>query len=186
MVTKKEFKDAAQGINIFLDMDGVIADIDTHGHDTGMYKADGKLDYDNLDYDWWLTIPVFKGAKNFYYDLKKHGQVRFLTAPIPTPDCYGGKAAWISNKFLPEKGRFALLDLIICRGTDKRFLAGNAKHILIDDREKNIREWEDAGGTGILHQGDFKETLKKLQDVLENQKNANKPIQPRNGPRPAY
>ena len=67
---------------------------------------------------------------------------------------------------LPERGRFALLDLIICRGSDKSYLA-RSNHILVDDREKNIREWEAAGGIGIHHTGNFKETMEKLQAAVK-------------------
>ncbi|MBU6475099.1 MAG: hypothetical protein KGQ70_03960, partial [Alphaproteobacteria bacterium] len=40
--------------------------------------------------------------------------------------------------------------------------------ILIDDSEKNIKEWEEAGGIGIHHKGDFAETLEELRKAIAN------------------
>lgn len=148
---------------IFLDLDGVIADFEKHAHDHGKMKPSGTPDWDSLDREWWTTIPMFKGAKDFCRELKKAAPVKFLTAPTLSPDCFGGKAEWIKNNF----GKWALRDLIICSGDDKELLAGPGR-ILIDDRLKNVMAWQQAGGIGILHQGDFERTLARTKDVLCN------------------
>jgi hypothetical protein len=145
----------------FIDLDGVLADFDLHATNEGKYTADGKVKWDELDYQWWITMPPCEGAKEFLDIAKKLSIVKFLTAPVPYTASFTGKADWI-QAFIPERGRFALLDLIICRGKDKNFLA-KPNHILIDDREKNIQEWVAAGGIGIHHKGDFVQTLKELQ-----------------------
>lgn len=91
--------------------------------------------------------------------------MKLLSAPIPAEDSFSGKAHWIANSFLPKRGRFALLDLILCSGKDKRFLAA-PNHILVDDRIKNVREWEAAGGVAVHHKGDFAETLKAVEKAI--------------------
>lgn len=150
---------------IFLDIDGVIGDFEKHMHAHGKAKADGSPKWEELDMEWWKSMPAFEGARTFYEELRAIAPVRFLTAPIPKTDSFGGKAEWVQS-FLPERGRFALLDLIICRAVDKPLLA-RPHHILIDDRIKNITEWEEAGGIGIHHTGDYAETLKKLKEALD-------------------
>jgi hypothetical protein len=165
----------ASAYTIFLDLDGVIADFDKHAEDHGKKDASGNVIRDALDFEWWVSMPAFNGAQAFYDSLKRRGDVKFLTGPMLSSDCYGGKAAWI-EKFHPKRGKWLLKDLIICNSNDKGLLAGPAR-ILIDDRAKNIREWRAAGGIGVLHTGDFAETLQKLDRLMEAR--ANKPQQPK-------
>jgi 5'(3')-deoxyribonucleotidase len=148
-------------VTIFIDLDGVLADFDTHAQAQGKIKADGKTDYDALDTEWWRTMPAFDGAVEFLKDLKKEGQTKFLTGPMVSPECHYGKAQWITN-FEPGRGKWALMDLIICPSKDKRFLAAEDR-ILVDDRIGNIKDWEAAGGVGIHHTGDFADTLARTQ-----------------------
>ena len=151
-------------IHIFLDLDGVMADFDRHAHEQDKYTVDGKMKWNELNYEWWSTMPVCEGAKEFYDAAKKMGVVKFLTAPVMSEECFSGKARWVQN-FLPERGKFAMADLIICPSSDKGYLA-RPNHILIDDREKNVAEWVAAGGIGIHHNGDFTATMQKLQEAV--------------------
>lgn len=151
--------------NIFLDIDGVVADFDAHATAHGKYDDKGQPKWDTLDLAWWKSMPAFNGARAFYDALAKQAPVKFLTAPVPSTDCFTGKAEWVQG-FLPERGKFALLDLIICHSKAKQFLAA-PRNILIDDRQKNIDEWQAAGGIGILHDGDFAKTLQKLDAALK-------------------
>ena len=136
----------APAVTIFIDLDGVLADFDTHARAHGKIKADGKTDYDALDVEWWRTMPAFDGAVDFLQELKKEGQTKYLTAPMVSPDSHYGKAQWITN-FEPGRGKWALMDLIICPGKDKQYLAA-ADRILVDDRIANVKQWEEAGGVG--------------------------------------
>ncbi len=146
---------------IFLDIDGVLADFNSHAKKEKKYKPDGKLNYDALDYKWWSTIPIYDGALDFYKDIQQYADTKFLTGPMVNPDCHGGKAKWIEN-FDSKRGKWALMDLIICPSKLKHLLA-KENHILVDDRESNIKDWEKAGGIGILHEGNFNHTLNKIK-----------------------
>lgn len=151
-------------IEIFIDMDGVLSDFDAHAKAHDKFDATGKPKWDLLDQNWWKTMPVFAGALEFYNDMRKLGATRILTAPVPVVDSFAGKAEWTLN-FRPESGRFALLDLCIVRASDKNLMAAPGR-ILIDDREKNIKEWVEAGGIGILHKGDFADTKKRVEEAI--------------------
>ncbi len=152
----------AKDILIYLDMDGVFSDFDTHAREEGKLKPDGRLDYDALDFKWWKTMPVYDGAKQFYNDLKDiGGEMNFLTGPMPHPQCFGGKAMWISN-FL---SKWQLGKLNVCPSKKKKLLAG-PRRVLIDDRENNVREWREAGGIGVHHDGDYAKTLEKVNEAV--------------------
>lgn len=152
---------------IFLDLDGVLTDFDTHAKAQGKLDAKGGLKYDALDFEWWSTMPQFDGTRAFYDACCKEAPTRFLTAPMLSEGCFGGKASWIRG-FIPEKWRFPLLDLIICPSSDKHFLA-RPTHILVDDRIKNIQEWEAAGGIGIHHTGDYADTLRRIREAMSRE-----------------
>lgn len=168
---------------IFLDLDGVVADFDAHAVEQGKYTDDGKMKWDDLDYEWWSTMPACEGAKKFYDVVKDMGIVKFLTAPVLSEECFSGKASWVQN-FIPERGKGALKDLIICPSGDKHCLA-RPNHILIDDRIKNVQEWVEAGGVAIHHEGNFKDTIKKLQEALAKPAaNSNVPVRKQGGNTP--
>lgn len=165
-MSKKKYKN----VTIFLDLDGVIADFETHAQNGQKYDDRGHLIRDELDTDWWQTIPAFDGAHDFYKTLRTKAAVKFLTAPMLNSDCHKGKADWVQS-FASKQGKWAINDLIICPSRDKYFLAGPDR-ILIDDRISNIRDWEAAGGIGILHEGDFAKTLAQLDLALNTKPHA--------------
>ena len=45
-------------INIFVNLDGVIADFYGHADSTGKHLVDGKRDWPNIGRDWWKEIPT--------------------------------------------------------------------------------------------------------------------------------
>lgn len=169
------------GILIFLDLDGVIADFYAHLVTHNKIGSNGKADYDALDHDWWASIPVLEGARDFYDEAIKVAPVHFLTAAVFTTGCYSGKAEWISRQFLPERGKWALGDLVICPGKYKHYLA-TPQRILVDDRQSNIDNWRAAGGIGVLHKGDYEETLKQVVKAVAALEKTRKPSG--SGPKP--
>lgn len=151
----------ANEIIVFFDIDGVLGDFDSHARAQGKMKPDGKVDYDALDQGWWKTMPVYDGARALVDGMRKVAQVRFLTGPTASAACYGGKAEWVRHTFQPEKGKFGLMDLLICPAKDKGLLAGS-RRILVDDRIENVEAWQAAGGIGVHHTGDFARTAQVL------------------------
>jgi hypothetical protein len=154
---------------IFFDLDGVLADFKRWVKEKDKINPDGKIAWEKLDEKWWATMPPCDGAKDAYDAAKKLGIVKFLTSPARYPACFSGKADWVEN-FTGIK-KFPLRDLILCFARDKQLLA-NPNRILIDDSEDNINQWIAAGGIGILHNGDFKETMKSLELALAKLKAA--------------
>lgn len=156
--------DDKNDIVVFFDLDGVLADFDRHANEQGKYDENGKLKWDELDYAWWTTMPPCKDAKAFYDEVSGQHTTKFLTAPVLSEECFSGKANWVGT--FTGKGKFALKELIICPSKDKHFLV-RPSHILIDDRESNVREWREAGGIAIHHTGDFAQTRTQLDAAIE-------------------
>jgi 5'(3')-deoxyribonucleotidase len=155
---------------IFLDIDGVLADFDSHAEAHNVRRENGKFDYSKLDFKWWSTIPVFDGALRFYEECKDIAEVKFLTGPMLSVDCFQGKAHWIAHKFLPQRGKFALSDLMIMNSKKKQLLA-TPNRILIDDTKANVDKWREAGGIAIHHTGDYAKTLAELKSIISAKPN---------------
>jgi hypothetical protein len=156
-------------------MDGVIADFDAQAKAYDLYLPDGELvnNGEDLDKEWWETIPVFAGARDFYDDLTSLAKTMFLTGAKRNPGSYAGKAAWILN-FVPEKGSEILYDLITCPKFQKYLLAG-PNRILVDDNKAVVDRWIEAGGIGIHHKGDYAETLEAVRQAVARLKVARQP-----------
>lgn len=150
---------------VFFDIDGVLGDFDRHLDAHGLRAPDGNPRWDALALSWWQTMPHVAGAQDFFMRVAAKLPTRFLTAPTLSADCFAGKAAW-AQTFLPHEGKGALKRLMIAAGPDKAYLAGPTR-ILIDDREKNIREWVAAGGIGIHFTGDFAAVERALCAAVE-------------------
>jgi hypothetical protein len=165
---KKAFSRAARPENpdiaIYCDIDGVLTDFDGHARAQGKLLPDGSNNWDAMDYDWWRTMPAYAGAQDFYRALHRIAPTKLLTAPTLSTGCFAGKAVW-AESFLPERGKFLLKDLIICNADSKEAFA-RPKSILIDDRAKNVDAWVRAGGIGILHAGDYAQTLAQVRAAV--------------------
>jgi 5'(3')-deoxyribonucleotidase len=164
-----------KAIYIFVDMDDVIADFAAQAKAYNIVLPDGELvdDGQNLDFNWWSSMPVISGAREFYDNLTKLGKVRFLTGPKHNPDCFAGKAQWIRN-FLPERDHMVMRELIICTKNEKWLLAG-PNRILVDDRKSSTDIWTQAGGIGVHHKGNFEETLEQVKLAVEQIKESQRP-----------
>jgi 5'(3')-deoxyribonucleotidase len=146
---------------IYLDMDGVIADL---------YKAVRKANRIPSDYVQQVNIWDFTSAFGQLIDLDRHSikwwanvprtlecssiiemaiayvgieNVCVATSAMGRPNAAAGKMAWISYNANFLKHRLCILD-------DKSVLAKSEDDILIDDSNHQTEAWEAAGGTAIL------------------------------------
>ena len=156
---------------IFCDMDGVLADFKT-----AAVRVNG------MSIQKWMNIPSsrekwerIKNTSNFWHNLPwmAGGQAlwRYLTKFDPhilsayveetyDPNCIPGKTAWLrKNTRITDKSKIHLV-----RRKEKKNFAkyGGQKNILIDDYEKNVREFINAGGMGIVHK-DYRNTIRSLK-----------------------
>ena len=148
-----EASDRGSMPEIFLDMDGVVADFN-HGAARAMdRKFGGRLDNNKITNDewkiilatpdFWLTLPVLADGVRVYKYVKKYRLNVLSAAPDGDPTAEAQKKKWFLSKIGTVSGK-----INIVRRKDKiKFAVTNGTpNILIDDFNKNIKEWEAAGG----------------------------------------
>ena len=170
MITFKEFKKLNKNnIIIFCDMDGVL--VDFMG---GIAKHLGKKTVEQGDIDkvllsgvgtskgWWVSLVPMHDAKTLWKYISQY-DIQILSAcPSICKDdkaVIAGKTAWIKKYLKPSPSKVN----IVQRRDKKTFAAPN--HILIDDHIKNIRDFESAGGVGVVHTSAIK-TIKLLKSLV--------------------
>ena len=168
-LTEATVDEIAKSSEIYVDMDGVLADFfgdwkKLVGKDwrkiTDIGPALQKIrDTD----DFWLKLPMTNNAKNLLNLIKNiKGSYKILSSPLPDdPNSEPHKREWIEsnlNFFPPE-------DVIIT--FDKAKFATQSDgtpNILIDDYGVNIQKWESAGGVGFKHKDHkFERTARNIQ-----------------------
>ena len=153
-----------QKYKIYVDMDGVLVDFDG-GYEklTGMTtrEADEKgpeffwKPISKAGAKWWITLNWMPDGKQLWDYVKKYNP-ELLSAPSREEASKMGKRIWVKRELPGAK--------LILRSADKKQEFASPTSILIDDREKNIEQWEAAGGIGILHT-DASSTIKKLKEL---------------------
>jgi len=153
---------------VAVDLDGVLVDFDKQladlldkplkrgwdfGDDPKVWKK-----IKDAGEDFWTSMSWMPDGHELWNYIKKL-KPTVLTAPTKEPSSKTGKKLWMKNN-LPR------VPYIIDSQKHKHAKKG---YILIDDREKNIRKWEEAGGIGILHKG-AKSTIKKLEGLMSDKK----------------
>lgn len=162
-------------MNIFVDLDGVLVDLDKgYERETGIPLSEGDKFY-NYDHSkfweepkknptFWRDLPKMQDADlliNYIKNLKNDTFI--LSASVRDyVDCSTQKREWV-DLHTP----FSMEYVHIVRRSEKRLFATSKSiaNILIDDYEKNIEEWNYHGGIGILHTSSIN-TINTLQEIL--------------------
>ncbi len=161
---------------IYFDMDGVLADFSQGVRELcGMEPTplNGKRDaqYDDLMWTeiakvehFYLELKQMPGAKSLFDTVYKGFKDRceILTA-IPNPkrnivNAERDKIEWVKRN-LSER-----VKVNVVQRTEKPKFCTGEDCVLIDDMQKNIRMWQELGGTGILFI-DADQTLATIDDM---------------------
>lgn len=153
-------------------MDGCIADFHSHFNVCFKHHYPNHTPMDFINElkkevssypNWWDTIPPMEDSNILINFLKKHN-FEILTA----------YAEW-DKRSIKAKPKWCWKHFGICPARvnvvlrkEKALFAKDSNgrpNILIDDYEKNIKEFNDAGGIGILHRN-ANSTIAKLQKHL--------------------
>lgn len=149
---------------IYCDMDSVLVDFDRGYQElTGMTSQ--QADANGVEAFWdpiskagakfWITLQWMPDGKQLWDYIKKYNPI-LLSAPSREESSKLGKRVWVKRELPGVK-------LILKYAPQKQEYASPTS-ILIDDRQKNIDQWEAAGGIGILHTS-TPNTIKQLQQL---------------------
>jgi hypothetical protein len=167
----KQYLIEVEDKKIFLDMDGVIVDfMASVGKlfkltDFTSWEAMGKEKYreiNKMGERWWSQMKWTNDGKKLWNHLKSY-DVTILSAtpvdPVSRAISIKGKRNWLTKNI----GSSYASNALIVIGIDKQKYA-DKNHILIDDSERNIRQWRSKGGIGILHKN-TSDTIKQLEQL---------------------
>jgi FMN phosphatase YigB (HAD superfamily) len=163
---------------IYFDMDGVLVDFEN-----GIQNI-AHVNQGETDDEMWLKI---KEVDHFYYKLKPldnqlevlkeirniYGDIVEILTAIPKPkrniiEAKDDKIKWIVDYI-------GNIPYNIVYSNEKKMYAINQNYILIDDSAKNIKEWEEAGGTGIYFE-EGTDIIKSLKEYNSKPKVLSKNI----------
>ena len=170
---------------VFLDMDGVIADFFGEyaklANQTNYRMIPGKLRSPLLDKmqgtDFFYRLPKFPTTDTLVSLLTRvFGHYNICSSPLrgDFENSEQMKRAWIKENLNPQPKNIVITP-------NKPKMAPAVQHdgtpnILIDDRNTNITEWEKAGGIGIKYQADEDSLevvvagIKKAFEIIKGQR----------------
>ena len=155
---------------IYLDMDGVIVDFVESANNLFNVKSTNQwnsmkkshwIKINKIGEKFWSDMSWTKDGKKLWDYLRKNYQkIQILSAhPLDKGESELGKRLWLRRNL----GSSYAANAIICLGIDKQTYA-DINHILIDDSERNIRQWNNRGGIGIIHKN-TNNTIKQLKEL---------------------
>ncbi len=150
---------------IYCDMDGVLVNFnkgyfELTGIDTTNYVNSTPEFWQPVDKhgaEWWANLEWMPDGEELWNHIKKH-RPNILSSPSKSLSSRAGKQTWIIKNL---KNQFNNIHLFP-RHEKQKFAGEN--RILIDDLEKTINEWTEAGGIGIHHISTA-DTIKQLNDL---------------------
>lgn len=158
--------------NIVLDLDGVLADLDTYvKKELGLNKDElsPKEFWDNVGTidNFFYQLPKFKHSRKLFLFLSSIPKTKLIIGTgIPRPrgklkTAAEDKKRWVAKHFSNHVPVYCVEG-----GWNKFQLIEEGKlNVLIDDMERNIIAWEKAGGIGFLHK-DIHDTVYKIAEFF--------------------
>lgn len=162
--------------SIGIDMDGVLADLDSAFYEYTNTKHPNKQEgYSSRTEFFDDFLPSFTKNDGFFIQgtlIKSKELITFLLGlkanlfiltsagqfHHPISDVVSQKKRWIEKNF-PE---LSLIPFVATTSGASKSVFANQSTILIDDHENNIAKFNDCGGHGILYSPDNIEDVKKL------------------------
>lgn len=149
---------------LFVDMDGVIADFDK-GYELLTGKSPKKTD-DNIDWKlidsvggFYRDLPLMPDFNILWNFIKYFDPILLSGIPKEVPSAAADKRSWVTKYIGPSQ------PLITCLSKDKSLHIKSPGDILIDDWEKYMHIWTGKGGRWITHT-DAQSTIKKLVNLI--------------------
>jgi hypothetical protein len=136
-------------VQLFVDMDGVLADFDAHHEAVLGVRSDKRLD--NVDWDrvravkdFYLNIPPMPDMTLLWERIERHRPIVLTGVPKDVEEAPGNKRAWVARHLGNH------VEVRCCLSKEKCLQAAPGD-VLIDDWEKYKSLWVGAGGVWITH-----------------------------------
>lgn len=142
-------------------MDGVLSDFQSkmteitgEPHDESRYETDPQYKkrmwkavetYTKDGGEVWYELDLMPDAMQLWKYVKKYDPVILSATGKPIYKAEGQKKRWMREKIDPN----ATVHTVQAAADKHKFAGPN--HVLIDDKEKALGPWRNAGGIGILH-----------------------------------
>jgi 5'-nucleotidase len=150
---------------IYLDLDGVMADFDRHFFDLFGMKSEGLDDATlwrkiNGYGKFFSELPLCVGAMDFFESIRPRNPIILTACPKTNYQVAAmQKREWVQTTLGTDVHVIPMLG-----GKNKALFMHKKGDILIDDFEKNCVSWREHGGEAILHR-DFERTMKQLEQI---------------------
>ena len=167
---KENLGEIAEATEIYIDMDGVLADffgewakLMDKDHWTKINDFPDALQKIRDTEKFWLELPILPQAKQLLALIKQvKGEYNICSTPLADdPKSEPHKREWIKKNlaFFPPK------NIHITHDTPQYATQSDGTpNILIDDYGKNVNEWESAGGIGFKYKDHkFERTAKEIK-----------------------
>ena len=151
---------------IYCDLDEVLVDF-MRGADAAVGGSFVKTDKDerwkrvNQTKGFWANLGWKSNAKRLHDFIIRYNPHVLSAYPDRDPNARNGKMKW-----LKKNTKFKRANIHLVKRAQKKDYAktDGQPNILIDDYDKNIREWEGKGGIGI-HHTDVGKTISELKRI---------------------
>lgn len=150
-------------MQLFVDMDGVLADFDT-GYELEFGIRPSKAD-DNVDWDavravpgFYENLPPMPDLAELWHFIQPFEPIVLTGVPSDVPEAPDNKRAWVEKTFGGG------VPIICCRSREKS-LHAKPGDILIDDWERYRDLWIGVDGRWITHRS-ASETISELAILL--------------------
>ena len=147
---------------IYCDLDGVLADFEQ-----GVKNLMGVYPHETKDHYMWPAIqkhgnffgslPWMEDGRDLWAYILPHNPTILTARPRSIKVAENNKLAWCNRHLGPEIP-------VIITSTDEKWYESAPGHILIDDRLRNKKTWEDQGGY-FIHHTSTEESIEELIEV---------------------
>ena len=152
---------------IYCDMDGVVADF--VAFTTGILGTKFKDQYyPDIPDDTFAQLPKMPDADILWGYIKQFHPIMLTAAPREARGAIAKRAPQDKIRWMKKNFGVSARDMRVVMRQNKKNFAKDGRdkrpNVLIDDHAGNIKEWESAGGIGIVHT-DAASTINDLKRI---------------------
>lgn len=151
-------------MQLFVDMDGVLADFDAGYEKITGIRPDKKAD--NVDWNlvkaipgFYQNLPPMPDFEELWEGVEQYNPIILTGVPRSVKEAEFNKRSWITKHIGISQ------PMIACRSSEKSRYIRNPGDIIIDDWEKYKDKWIKRGGRWITHTS-AKSSLKQLEIMM--------------------